>query len=117
MNRTTDCIERMIAIIEKGWTIGTVARDAHGNQTSVNSVSAVSFCTIGALYLAAHQAGLDGAEIASLKSRVSAEVVASTGHVSTSGWNDAQASNEPVIALLGRVLEMETNRPGTEVSS
>ena len=55
----TEVVERAIALLEKGWTYGAFARDAHGREVPVLSRRAARFCGVGALDRAHHDLGLN----------------------------------------------------------
>jgi len=55
----TEVVERAIALLEKGWTYGAFARDAHGHEVPVLSERAARFCGLGALDRAHYDFGLN----------------------------------------------------------
>ena len=52
MKTASELLTHARALIAKGWTQGTYARDEEGNKVSRDDGKAITFCTYGALYWA-----------------------------------------------------------------
>ena len=84
------------------WTQGEIARDASGNLTEVLGEDATCFCTLGAIYKAAHD--LDAPNDEDLKAINHMRKVLDYPLIAT--WNDnIYRTQEDVIALFTKVIE------------
>lgn len=106
MNKTAKVLTRARELLEtKSWTKYRLARDEFGHPAAPSSEHAVCFCISGAMQRAFCDMGLSWADAAAAWYALEANLpVGSSGII---GFNDAQESPGPVLALLTRAIEAE----------
>lgn len=98
-------LDKMKAVLEKGWTQNWYARDAHGQRIDAlnpNKV-AVAWCIKGAMYVALNERfGSYSGNFAQLE--LMFEEAIGTGRWSAANYNDAQGrTKEDMLALIEKV--------------
>ncbi len=105
MSDVLEGLKRAKALIERGWTQHTRARDAAGDPTHADSADAVMFCVDGACVRVAFETGIDGWAIAD---RLETALGKRGFNASIARWNDRpDRTKEEVLALMEEVIRGE----------
>lgn len=104
-NEVKEILEAALALIEKGWTRGVVARDAAGRCVEAHDPSACSWCASGALMAAAgvRPGSSDWPASYSSARRALGDQL---GGLSIHSANDA-ATKDDVVAAYHRAIEAQ----------
>lgn len=99
-----DVVTEMIALLRKGWCIGSFAVDGKGRTVDINSPHACAWCTIGAADRACtpypHRNKLEPTLIAKIETALDVYCLAA--------WNDRQPDADAVIQALTGILEADS---------
>jgi hypothetical protein len=88
--------QKIVDILQAGWTQNAPARNSEGRQVTFRDPSAVCYCLAGALFLAS-DCFPDSEYLTDLRERM----LAKAGHHSLASWNDAAGRTvEQVIELV-----------------
>lgn len=102
-NEVLEVLRDGLERVERGWCQDTLARDEHGDPTTVGPHGAVSWCLLGALVAASLDRPLE------LVTRAADALAPYVGEGGLVGWNDrpGRTQEEVVGAIRSCIASME----------